>query len=99
MAQKVCRPHVQRIVPAFGWNELRHYNCHRLIWLTLINNLFQVFEQRLNEEAERRIEDDKTCSLTPSSPPCVDLLCFLGFYRNMNRGHIIRKKFGIAQGF
>src|SRR5215213_7319383 len=99
MAQYICCPHMEGIMPALGWDKLRNNNCNCLIWLAINKDLFQVFEQRFDKHAKWRIKNNQTRSLAPGLPL---LLYFFGFsrvQRNMDSRHIIGEKFCITQGF
>ncbi len=73
------------VIVSFGWR--------------LINNLFQIFQQRFDKKTEGRIENDQARSLAPGLPLLLDFLGLRRIDRNMDGSHIIRKKFCIAQRF
>src|SRR5215208_717663 len=84
-------------MPAFGWDELRHDDCHGFVWLATFDNIFDICQQGFNKEAIRRIEDDQPRSFTPSFPSFFNLLGLSRVKRNVNDSYIIGKQLGVAE--
>src|SRR5512145_1234257 len=84
-------------MPALRRDELRDDDGDRLVRLAAFDDLLDIPEQRFDKKAERRIEDHQTRSLPPGLPLLLDFFRFLRIQGNVDSGHIVGKKLGVAQ--
>ncbi len=97
-AQEHRRLRVQQVVPGAVRHELRHHDRQDLVALALRRDLLDVVEQRLEQQAVRRIEHDQAHAVAPALPLLSDVGRAFRVVRDVDRGHVVRERARVAQG-